>query len=136
MNNVFAMANVNGNWSLFVYDDNGATSRPNAPGSVAGGWGLELLAPTAANASLEGRVKTADGRGIKGAVVTIQGGGLTEPLVARSGPFGYYRFENLPAGQLYTLSVATKRYRFDQPTLVVSLVDNLADVNFVAQPEP
>lgn len=136
MNTVFASANVNGIWSLYVYDDNGAINGVFPAGSVAGGWGLELLAPTAANASLAGRVLTANGQGIRGALVTIEGATLPGPLVARTGLFGFYQFDNLPAGHTYTVTVGAKRFRFAQSSKVVSLVDSLSDITFVAQPEP
>jgi hypothetical protein len=66
---------------------------PPTLGPVAGvttfsRWtGAEAVGPTAAAVSLAGRVSTADGRGIVNAMMTISGGGLTEPRLARTGPF-------------------------------------------------
>ena len=124
-----------------VYDQRGGPRPTDLPGVInaAGGDGSDIgafehLAPTAANASLAGRVSTADGVGIRGAIVTVEGGDLAEPLIARTNIFGFYAFDELPAGRDYIVTVAAKRYVFTQPTIIVPLGDSLADVDFVATP--
>jgi hypothetical protein len=87
---------------------------------------------TAADVSLAGRVTTADGRGIRNARVVISGNGLPEPRTATTGSFGYFSIEGLQAGQTYVVTVNSKRYTFSVPSRVITLLDNLADVNFVA----
>jgi len=84
---------------------------------------------------MSGRVTTADDRGIRNARVVISGDSLTEPRVATTGSFGYYSFDGLTAGQTYVVTVNSQRYTFTAPSRVISLVDNLADVNFVANPQ-
>jgi hypothetical protein len=88
--------------------------------------------PSAANASLGGRVQTSNGNGISKARVQISGGGLTQPLFALTNPFGYYTFSDLPAGQSYSVSVIAKGRTFNQPTQIVTLGDDLSNVNFIA----
>ena len=42
------------------------------------------------------------------------------------------RFDGLTAGQTYVVTVNSQRYTFSMPSRVITLVDNLADVNFTA----
>lgn len=96
---------------------------------------FEQLGTTAALVSLGGRVLTASDRGIRNAAVTIEGGGLAEPKRSVTGSFGFYNFEGLEAGQTYFLTIRAKRYVFQTPSLAVNLDDNLANVDFVADPQ-
>jgi hypothetical protein len=97
-----------------------------------GMWQIPLLAPTAANASVSGRVTTAGGRPIRNVTLVISGGSLGEPKYARTNSFGYYRFLDLEGGQTYVLSVAAKRYTFANPTRVITLDDNIDGEDFVS----
>jgi hypothetical protein len=127
----------NGTWTLYVRDDNGVDPLDRPAGSIptgsVEGWGIQFLSPTAANTSVSGRVRTADGRGIQNAVVTIEGGGLASPVTVVTSSFGMYRFENIPAGQTYIVTVRAKRFGFERPSRVVSVTDDLAGVDFVAR---
>lgn len=89
---------------------------------------------TAGETSLGGRVVTAGGRGIRNVLVTVSGGGLEQPRIARTGAFGYYSFDNLQAGETYVVTVSGKRYTFQVPSRIVTLNDQLADVDFTANP--
>jgi len=89
------------------------------------------LAPTSSLVSVGGRVLTADGRGIRNAAITLtdaDGNSRT----ARTGAFGYYRFDDVPAGESYVLSVRSKQGQFADR--VITAIDDLADVDFVASP--
>jgi hypothetical protein len=131
----FGLTNGNGTWSLYMRDDGGNLFAPTAiTGCVNGGWGLELFSSTAANASVSGRVTTADGRGIRNAKVTITGNSLVEPRIATTGSFGYFTFEGLRTGETYVVTVNSQRYTFSTPSRVFSLVDNIGDMDFVADP--
>lgn len=90
--------------------------------------------PTAADVSLGGRISNPNGQGIRNIRVTISGGNLAEPRTALTGSFGYFRFDGLRAGQTYVVYVSGKRYVFAESSRVVTLVDDLADVDFVGQP--
>lgn len=104
------------------------------------GFGVDDLtvvaraAPTAASATLSGRVATANGRGIGKAYVTLSGGNLPSPLRVVTNPFGYYIFPDLAVGQTYVLSVNSKLFRFTQPSRTVSLVQDAAAIDFTAEP--
>lgn len=92
---------------------------------------ITVFPPTAAMLSAGGRVLTADGRGISGAFVTVtETNGQTR--VAMTNPFGYYRFENIPAGATCVFSVRSKRYTFAESSLVRSVNEDAGDINFVA----
>lgn len=90
------------------------------------------FAPTAAEASISGRVTTASGRGIRNAVVQISGGNLGETKYVRTNPFGYYRISGLDSGQTYILNVASKQYSFVNPTRVITLNEDLTGEDFVS----
>lgn len=99
----------------------------------SGFWTPAPLAPTAANVSIEGRILTAGGQGIRGVYVTLLGSDGV-PRIALSSSFGYYTFTDVTVGDVYLLTVSTKRYVFPEPTRVVHVVDDLVDVDFVAAP--
>ncbi len=91
------------------------------------------LAPTAAEVSISGRVSTAEGRGVQNAVLTLTAIDGTRRVI-RTGPFGYFRFDDVNAGETYIVSVASKRFAFARPTVVVVAADELANVDFIAEP--
>ncbi len=87
-----------------------------------------LLAPTAAAVAVAGRVQTPDGVGVGNALVTLtDSAGLVR--ASRTSAFGYYRFDDVEAGQIVIIAVSSKRYQY-QPQ-IVSVNDSLADVDFV-----
>jgi hypothetical protein len=95
----------------------------------------ELLGTTAASVSLAGRVTTANGNGIVNCILKIEGGGLTQPRIARTGPFGYYEFTDLAAGQTYIVTIKSRRFSFAIPSRSVVLVDSISDFDFIAEPQ-
>ncbi len=132
----FGLTNSNGVWSLYMRDDAGLFNSPAAiTGCVNGGWGIEFLTSTAANASISGRVMTADGQGIRNAKVVVTSNSLSEPLVVSTGTFGYFSIDGLRTGETYVVTVNSQRYTFSTPSRVVSLVDNITDADFVADPQ-
>lgn len=97
--------------------------------------GAENQIPVAANAYISGRVTTSGGNGIRNAIVTLSGGNLPLPLSVQTGAFGYYSFENLQVGESYVLQVGAKRFRFAVSSRIITLQDNLEDIDFVANPQ-
>lgn len=87
--------------------------------------------PTAAHASISGRVFAPEGSPLSRATVNLYNsvGGIQ---TTQTNSFGYYSFNELPAGEIYVLEARSKRYVFSNPTQVVTLNDNLTDVNFYA----
>ena len=130
----FGFTDSNGDWKLYVRDDGGQNVTEAITGCISGGWSIEFLPSTAAPATVAGRVMTADGRGIRNARVVVTGNSLQEPLIATTGSFGYYSSDGLTAGETYVVTVNSKRYTFAAPSRVVTLVDNIADMDFTAEP--
>jgi len=133
MRGAFGTTNSNRVWSLYVRDDAGGLNSPTAvSGCLDGGWTLQFLPLTAAQSSISGRVMTANGQGIRNAKVVITGNSLSEPIIATTGTFGFYSIEGLAGGQTYVVTVNSQRYTFSAPSRVISLIDNIADADFVA----
>jgi hypothetical protein len=84
------------------------------------------------NVTVSGRVLTAAGNPLHGAavIITDQQGGNARRILSSS--LGYYTFDNVAAGGTYTITVSAKRYTFTPQTMQVN--DNVANVDFVAQP--
>ena len=95
-------------------------------------WSAGVAVPTAASAEISGRLVTASGEGIRNATVMLMGGSLTHPVYVQTGTFGAYRFGDLAVGQVYFVTVISKRYTFANPTRVISLSDSVTNENFVA----
>ncbi len=131
---VFNGTNPNGTWSLYVRDDLGADF-----GSISSGWALHLITSgcgtTAASASISGRVMTASGQGIRNATVVVTGNSLAEPRIAQTGSFGWFTFDGLQTGETYVVTVNSRRFTFSAPSRVISLVDNVVDADFIADPQ-
>jgi len=91
------------------------------------------FAPTAASVSVGGRVVTAQGRGISNARISVTDeSGNTRTVL--SNPFGCYRFDELPVGQTYIFQAQSKRYQFINPIQVLSVNEEMNEVNFTASP--
>ena len=87
------------------------------------------IAPSAAGVLVAGRVMTAEGNGVVNAIVvaTDQQGVSRQ---ARTGSFGYYSIDELPAGETYVISVISKRFLFTPRAISAS--DNVTDFDFIA----
>ncbi len=120
-------AQVNGNWLVCMFD----FAAPD--GGTITSTSIQFAVPTAAGASISGRVLEGKGIGISGAIVILTDSQGTS-RTAKSNTFGYYRFDDLPVGQNYVLSVSSKRHEFDNPQRVINLGESIADMDFVAVP--
>lgn len=135
--NQSAIANGGGTSSNNNYSVKGTSGQTAAGTTALGGnystrngfWTI-LAAPTAANASIKGRVINENGRGIKNIIMILAGGNLTTPLVTRTNSFGYFEFEEAEVGQTYVISVTSKKYRFIQNSQIISLQEDLTDIVF------
>lgn len=130
--------------------DSDATTVANPPGSPAGNFPVISLTtggpgannhtfdvgfaapPTAANVSVEGRVILSAGNGVRNALVILTEADGTQ-RTAVTGSFGYYRFDDIEAGQTVVVSIRSRRFTFNPSSRVVSLTDNVADLDFIAQ---
>jgi hypothetical protein len=87
---------------------------------------------TAANVSATGKTTDAYGQPIARTRVTIQNTTNGESQTVYTNTFGNYRFDNLPAGDFYIITVWNKRYVFEQDTQSFVLNDAVENVDFVA----
>jgi poly(hydroxyalkanoate) depolymerase family esterase len=106
---------------------------PKASFEMARFFGL-TASPTAAAASISGRVVSVSGRGLPNIVIVLAGGNLNERRYARTNSFGYYHFTDVTTGASYILSVASKRYVFASPTVSLNLLGDFEEANFIAAP--
>lgn len=89
--------------------------------SVKGGFlAAAPLAPTASSVSVGGRATTADGRGIRNVIVTLTDSSGATKTTTTTG-FGYYRFDNVSAGETYIITVNGKRHAFSQSSQVLNV---------------
>lgn len=117
-----------GTWTFFI-DDNAVGDL----GSVTGAnLTLTTAAPTAAPASISGRVLSSTGIALRNVNVTLIGGQFAQPIQTRTNHFGYYYFSEIPVGDTYILSVSGKNQTFETPTRVVSVFDNVTGFDFIA----
>ena len=108
----------------FFFDDMGqVASNPN-DGLIT------VLAPTSAQTLLSGRVLTSGGRWIKQAVLTLTDFTGNKKVVLTNN-FGFYRFD-VAAGETYTLRVFSKGNNFKQSERIITVVDQLDGIDFVA----
>ena len=121
------------------YKVEGTSGQSAAGGSLANGvynvksgfWN-PILSPTAAHVSVSGQVLTPDGRGLRNAVVILTGPNLTTPRRTLTTSFGYFTFDDIEAGQVYIITVSSRRYGFAQPTQAIAVFDNIAGLIFQA----
>ena len=89
------------------------------------------VAPNAAAVSVSGRILSENGTAISRATVTLTDshGEVKRYL---TGAFGYYRFDDIAAGQTVVITVNAKRYQFAPQ--VLSVTEDVSDLDFTAAP--
>lgn len=118
-------AQANGNWLICIFD----FAAPD--GGAVTSTALQLTVLSAASVSVGGRVTTSDGTGIGKTIVTLTNSAGISRTVLTS-PFGYYSFEDVSAGETYTITSSRKGVQFDNPTQVLFVEENMENVNFTA----
>lgn len=87
------------------------------------------FAPTAAAATVSGKV-TANGESVvRARVILTDSNGRTRTVFTNS--FGFYSFENVAVGETFVFNVTAKQYTFNPRILTVS--ESLTDFDFEAQ---
>lgn len=82
-------------------------------------WSGGNLTPTAASATLRGRIVNASGSPISRALVVLtDANGQTRTVVTNS--FGRYELSGVPVGQGYVLNVIHKGYQFNPQVIDIS----------------
>ncbi len=83
---------------------------------------------SSSSVSVSGRVTTPDGRDLRNATVTITDS-LGVRRTAMTSSLGFYSFDNVRTGEIYTIAVQSRRYRFASQNPLVD--DDLMNVDFV-----
>lgn len=86
------------------------------------------MAPTAASVSVAGRVSNGSVPISKAIVTLTDASGATR--TALTNPFGFYKFEDVAAGQTVVINASAKGHQFSPRTLAVS--EDTEDLNFSA----
>jgi hypothetical protein len=95
-------------------------------------WTLSEFSPTAANVSIGGRVLTGKGNGISGVIVSLtDSNGLTRNVLTNT--FGFYRFDEVRAGETYVANVRHKKFQFNPSAMVINAYENALDINFFGE---
>jgi hypothetical protein len=92
----------------------------------------ELLAPTAAGSTVNGKLVAPSGRGLANSQVMLTDATTGEVRYTRSGSFGMFTFTDLPSGHFYILDVPSKRYHFNQTSFTLN--GDLDDLILTANP--
>ena len=119
---------------FYIWSDNSNSTADNPNGTRAAPdiytAKVTVAGPTAASVTVAGRVSTDDGRGLTNAIVTLTDA-TGETRTARTTAFGYYRFDDVGAGQTYIVAINSKRFVFTPQ--VVTITENINNLNFTAQ---
>lgn len=93
--------------------------------------GFLSINPTAATATIGGRVLSTNGRGLARVIVVLTDG---EGMIrqARTNSFGYFRIGDVSVGETITLDAYAKGYEFT--TQVLSVDEDITDLNVIANP--
>jgi hypothetical protein len=104
----------------------------NPDGQSAMGTGLiNVLLPTAAPASVGGRITDAFGNGIGRVSLQIVSPTGTFTATTSTNVFGYFEFENVPTGLTYIITPRSKLFSFSPERLVYSHLDEVTNLSFL-----
>ena len=97
----------------------------------SGFWAFGQLGPTASMVSIGGRVATSGDVGVNGVYIRMLAPDGSQRRALTNG-FGYFRFDDVEAGQTYILSAESSRWGFVQPVIAVNADDEISDLSFIA----
>jgi hypothetical protein len=111
------------------------STQPNAPFSIIGGFWAESSPslPTAAPASISGRVTTSEGFPLAGVHMTLTGFRQADTVTDSNGA---YRFDNIDTDGFYSVAASLANYQFNPSSLSFSLLVDKTDANFLAIANP
>lgn len=85
------------------------------------------FAPTSAGVNVSGKVLSANGRrGLPRTIVSLTDSS-GESKTTRTNQFGYYRFENIKAGETYTITAFSRGYQFQSQ--VINIGESINNLN-------
>lgn len=93
----------------------------------------EALAPSAAQATVSGRIVNQYGRGVRGIYLSLLDASSGETVYAITNSFGFYTFVDVDVANFYVLTAySTKRVSIADPIRSFTLNDDLTGVDFIA----
>lgn len=93
-------------------------------------FGIQLV-PSAALATISGRVTDANGNPVRGAAIELWNVTTGTYTLAMTGSFGYYTLTDVPVADFYVLTATHGRMSFADNTRSFTLEDDLEGVDFV-----
>jgi hypothetical protein len=99
-----------------------------------GFWFPPPLAPTAATVSVSGRVINLRGGSVRRVRVVLTEAATGATRAAQTNPFGFFRFENVEVGRVYTVQAQSRNFHFTPDAHVFSLLEARDDLEFTAVP--
>lgn len=93
---------------------------------------IATIQPTAALASVSGRVTTLAGRGIFRAIIKVINATTGEEKITKTNQFGYFRVRGLEVGDFYFATVQHKSYQFENNFQSFQLFENFDGLRFVS----
>ncbi len=114
---------------ILVTTSQNAVTRPQGVGCEKGG--AERSAPSAATATVRGRLVSTFNRSLANAGVSITNTATGEVRYSRSNQLGYFNFQELEVGNIYVIEVNSKRFRFENYTFTLN--EDLTDLVLRAQ---
>jgi hypothetical protein len=91
---------------------------------------VNSLVPTAANVTVGGRVLKSDGRGLANTTVLLTDSSGNSKTV-RTSSFGNFRFDEIESGEIYIISINSKKYRYSPR--VITLTESVTDLVFTPE---
>ena len=115
----------------------GGTASTQIPNNSFGYGRVDALAavnlvPTASSANVSGTVTAADGSPLAGAIIKLGGAASRKTITDAA---GNYRFENVDAGNFYTVTPERVNYSFNPDRRSFSLAGDKTDALFTGTPE-
>ena len=96
---------------------------------------INIVAPSAAGATITGKIVKADGTPIRGAAVRLFSNSTATAYDGASQPDGTYVFQNIPVGASYIVTPSKQGYTFNPENRLFSLAGDVTDVDFTAAPD-
>ncbi|MBX7053579.1 MAG: hypothetical protein K1X36_01400 [Pyrinomonadaceae bacterium] len=111
-------------WQNFMFNEGN-------PSNIVTNGSVRLIAgPTASGVTIDGRIIDPSGRPVRNALVRLDGD-LAFQRFARTNPFGYFGFGDIPAGAAYVISAESKQ--FTVLPRVISVNDSVTGIELVAE---
>lgn len=110
-------------------DGNGQRSVCGVVSSLSPFVLAQNLVPTAANATLSGRI-TDGRRGARGVSLILTDTTTGATRSAQTNSFGYYSFDELETGRLYVVQARSRKLGFTPASHTVTLMDSVGDIDF------